>query len=1741
MKKSLIILVAFAMAFCLAICTLAAPAVSGSADVTDGGFAVSDSASLMAGDTLGLAPEDTIKAPQLIAVVAKLHSELNNGGLSDEDTADDYYAYAVNNGIIADGVFNDSSEPTRAQVVMALYNAVIGKIDLTAINNVLDIIDGDTSHEYYEKARAFMNAGIIYGYDQYGTFMATNSVKRYELGLMVDRLLNPSERVTKEYKVYSSAEPFYLIDDFLLDLGARGWLTGGSGWRIDYTGSTEVGTINNYANFLRDYAVDDNMSTTRRIHVQDSGELVFEAVYEFDSGDTLGISFLDFDDNVIATTGWKNGNAYAGTVTDASVTVANMKEPDQNPDVNQFNHYMAGKLRTRVVLDLDKGIYNVWMGKNKIGEDHALGGSNLAKVKFHTGIEEVSCVDLDNAHLWKNYKVNDVFRLENQRDEPIGYEVTPMVKNSSGEITHGVVVERFLANANNTGEVNSMKMVVTNGNTYAKRTFDKATGKVIAESYVLFDADISEAHYGGKEVTNSAYFTIKCADTAVVTVKNTGNKWYANGVALDLTTPGDKFTSNVWQCIRIEADTKTQKALIKINGKVAAENVPFLVKADGFDSLEVGVDATSDDVIYFDDIEVYETFVDLYDDYVPVPEPLDTTVNGVKYTLNMSVCNLWRNGSHYGWDWIRPFAELEPAIGYYDEGNPEAMDWEIKYLTEHGISNYMTCWYPTAQGAPLKKPRMIDAIHDGYFNAKYSDLMTFSLMYENSGRNEDKHREDFKNVVFPLWMDWYFSDPRYCRIKDGNNEYIFLTIYQHVMFLDMCSTDSLLSYNPETQGYTRNYSEDSTQMKNAYTAAQEMLNWMEEQIIEAGYADGLVVCFGGSINSDRAYREMASMAAESGTNAIYDSGIILYAWGKTAFDLNAQKSLAESHMASAKTAGIDMLTLATPGFNDIGWTSTRPGYMATNDFYDILKNFHKTRMDNNTLGYSKNWKKTFITFDTWNEYGEGHYLFPTKDKEIDENGNLIEGIITEDEVYSQLGYGGFGYLDAIAATFGGPALGTDAAKANNTYPTAKQKARVGTIYPDDLDHYIRRDMLVDEETPDNYIELGGWDFTVNSTNMNNALENSPGNWENKSSLSWLGRKDYFQYDSTNKCWYGKTTSNQATITLSDPEGKVYNKVNTDDVDFVYLKVGTSSGGATGKIYFTTSTDTNPGIQDEYQKLRNQYTTYAGASGTEYYIPVSEFDNWHGVIQGIRWDPCYKSGETVYLYALKFLAIDPESFKTNIYVDGQKYEHQDYAEVREQTRKEVYITATEGQGLYKLLHIVYNWNRSATKDEPRSKVLKLDTPNGTKFEFEVGSSTALVNGKAVALEKPFYLYDGAPVIPLIFILKNAGYNYTYDFTNKRLNVTVANKFEIVDGINNGDAEDLNDVHAFTGYNNNTSLPVTIEVDPQDSTNHAWKYTSGDSQAWNYISTPFDFVPGKTYTIDFDVYFDSIGSSGTAPSANGVISVNPRYSDTAGTISDHNTNIATESLTPKTWTHVTRTFTINDTYIAGTGQMSVYMNPSSGIGCTYYIDNFKLSTKPLPFKMLNGDAETAETAEQIKDKTEGFYIGNSVNNLTIEAESDGNHYWNIKSNETKQSWTYICQKTTFEKGVTYYYRVRAKLGADGSGANVTNARIVLNARYYDSAKLGASGEWYAHTQDLMDARGNNLYFNTTDGTWKQAYGSFTISQGYLPNGGPNKNIAEEITFFSNPVGNAGISFMIDDFEITTDPDVYASWKD
>lgn len=80
------------------------------------------------------------------------------------------------------------------------------------------------------------------------------------------------------------------------------------------------------------------------------------------------------------------------------------------------------------------------------------------------------------------------------------------------------------------------------------------------------------------------------------------------------------------------------------------------------------------------------------------------------------------------------------------------------------------CWYsPSANiKEPIKKPQInYWALHEGFFNAKYSDLMKFAIMWEN---NSDVYGLDqFKEFVWPYWVEYYFTDSRYYTVDNRSS------------------------------------------------------------------------------------------------------------------------------------------------------------------------------------------------------------------------------------------------------------------------------------------------------------------------------------------------------------------------------------------------------------------------------------------------------------------------------------------------------------------------------------------------------------------------------------------------------------------------------------------------------------------------------------------------------------------------------------------------------------------------------------------------------------------------------------------------------------------------------------------------------------------------------------------------------------------------------------------------------------
>lgn len=181
---------------------------------------------------------------------------------------------------------------------------------------------------------------------------------------------------------------------------------------------------------------------------------------------------------------------------------------------------------------------------------------------------------------------------------------------------------------------------------------------------------------GGESFT----YDLRSGAKTIAAVSADANNYYVNG-----TKVYDNYVKNLWYRFRLELDTETQKMLVKLNGRKVGE-VDFADSTTSVDNFVVS--NLSDTEISMDTFKVYR-YVE-HEDYVPAPvKPAGED----KYTVGMNVCSLWVNELHAGWGTVSAHDDLTPVLGYYDEGNPETADWEIKYLVEHGIDFGAYCIY----------------------------------------------------------------------------------------------------------------------------------------------------------------------------------------------------------------------------------------------------------------------------------------------------------------------------------------------------------------------------------------------------------------------------------------------------------------------------------------------------------------------------------------------------------------------------------------------------------------------------------------------------------------------------------------------------------------------------------------------------------------------------------------------------------------------------------------------------------------------------------------------------------------------------------------------------------------------------------------------------------------------------------------------------------------------------------------
>jgi hypothetical protein len=142
--------------------------------------------------------------------------------------------------------------------------------------------------------------------------------------------------------------------------------------------------------------------------------------------------------------------------------------------------------------------------------------------------------------------------------------------------------------------------------------------------------------------------------------------------------------------------------------------------------------------------------------YAPAPSPPDTgAVVGA-----MFVCGLWRGRS--AWAPLLPFRDREPALSFYDDGDPAVVDWELSWALDAGVKLFLPVWFREKGNAGRAVvPAFAHWLHRGFFGARYAPLAKFAIVWDNvnsccDGLDAGNATADLLDNVVPFWLSTYW-------------------------------------------------------------------------------------------------------------------------------------------------------------------------------------------------------------------------------------------------------------------------------------------------------------------------------------------------------------------------------------------------------------------------------------------------------------------------------------------------------------------------------------------------------------------------------------------------------------------------------------------------------------------------------------------------------------------------------------------------------------------------------------------------------------------------------------------------------------------------------------------------------------------------------------------------------------------------------------------------------------------------
>lgn len=669
-----------------------------------------------------------------------------------------------------------------------------------------------------------------------------------------------------------------------------------SGWDIDYRGGKI--TTSGYSLQLVDESSTEEISLKREILPVKDGEVVYETAMSFNSAAKAEFSLFigDEEDYIL--------NLFFGTqavynVTESGKTkICSLKA--HQPVYVKALISMENKNVYLQLENLAEGVHNVYEGTLPFSNNV----SELKNLSFHTGKTSAISTKLHYVNVYRNFLINERFISTPVGEIPMDFTVSPGGTGSGVADAPGSTYK---------DDENGFLLKNTTDITEAElsRSFSNTNNKTTVSWTMLMP-----------EIQDGFYARIATASKPVATIYTGSGKLFANGQLAE-----EKLLANLWYNVSLDIDVEAGTYDLKLNKRTVLEDIPlYNNEIPTKISFKKQSDGTVGEMI-IDDIEVVPTF-EKYADYPA--EPTAAISDGVD--TGMVMYPMWREGMHYGWDTISPYAdERKPLMGYYTEGQVEVADWQNKWLIEHGVDYAIYPFVRPAEykvneslvGEPVKASVRGEDLLDGYMESFYKDKLKFAIMLSQFSTDRYKDADDFVTYAVPYIKEYFFRNPNYMVI---NNK---LPVF--------------------------NYSIGNTSNAiGGYQGIQKIADALNAAAKELGY-DGVIYC-----------ADAASNSGHTIVNNVNRDYLRVWNYTKAVGDVNVLKS----EINKEYNFDEHYIPSISVGFDDTPWRESSSEMMSASDVKELCQYVE------NHASFKTETEK-MVVFTCWNEYGEGHFFSPS--------------------------------------------------------------------------------------------------------------------------------------------------------------------------------------------------------------------------------------------------------------------------------------------------------------------------------------------------------------------------------------------------------------------------------------------------------------------------------------------------------------------------------------------------------------------------------------------------------------------------------------------------------------------------------------------------------------------------------------------------------------------------------------------